>query len=805
MEGLSVIGKKNVNITSLIVDSEKLLSFDKNSFKIRMEQKFKFPINIKLQLDDQSIFNEIVVKGIDKVNLGNINIYLSENAQQWRKVIINNIYTNEKNAEIKIDIQLIKSQFINIIFYDCVVLKGFNEIITYLNCSLNMKISASSCLDRLWVPENLIEWREEYGWASVIHHTEAEDIIEIDMENQWYLSKFKARSIIGNPNCFPEKFFIEISLDKILWVKIIQEENFHVSNGDWYEWSFPIQKARYIKMSLHPLKIKKNEYCSKILSLDFFIIPENLLYKIQKNYFANSYASELFPGILKLAENNSTIPGNAIQGNDSRLRAGTTEYPGICQLAKDGESRGNVVVQGNDSRLRVGTAEYPGICQLAKDGESRGNVVVQGNDSRLRAGTTEYPGICQLAKDGESRGNAVVQGNDSRLRVGTAEYPGICQLAKDGESRGNAVVQGNDSRLRVGTAEYPGICQLARHNEIASNKALQSDDPRLNEASENKAGRVQLAKNGEITSLKVLQSDDDRIKQATKDRHGIVLLADHGKSIANRVVQSDDPRLSDSRLPKPHIHEYAEKNHEYNSHTGSLNIFLDKKDNYDSKNNYYSSTMNYPFSVANKDGLAAGIHGGLVLSAEKNPALIVFSNANVGVNISSRQKNAAVLISENDYALVLPKKNGNIRGSEKAIYAEGLIDIRGGVQISGTRALVVKWNKFSNEVFSEGDILSIDESGTIQKINQANQSIIGIFTKNSDFILSNSDDPGILISLSGIVQVKTIGKVRSGNKLGYFNGNHGIAQKIDDSSFNLIALESSDDEQEKLIWCLMRS
>ena len=709
MEGLSVIGKKNVNITSLIVDSEKLLSFDKNSFKIRMEQKFKFPINIKLQLDDQSIFNEIVVKGIDKVNLGNINIYLSENAQQWRKVIINNIYTNEKNAEIKIDIQLIKSQFINIIFYDCVVLKGFNEIITYLNCSLNMKISASSCLDRLWVPENLIEWREEYGWASVIHHTEAEDIIEIDMENQWYLSKFKARSIIGNPNCFPEKFFIEISLDKILWVKIIQEENFHVSNGDWYEWSFPIQKARYIKMSLHPLKIKKNEYCSKILSLDFFIIPENLLYKIQKNYFANSYASELFPGILKLAENNSTIPGNAIQGNDSRLRAGTTEYPGICQLAKDGESRGNVVVQGNDSRLRVGTAEYP------------------------------------------------------------------------------------------------GICQLARHNEIASNKALQSDDPRLNEASENKAGRVQLAKNGEITSLKVLQSDDDRIKQATKDRHGIVLLADHGKSIANRVVQSDDPRLSDSRLPKPHIHEYAEKNHEYNSHTGSLNIFLDKKDNYDSKNNYYSSTMNYPFSVANKDGLAAGIHGGLVLSAEKNPALIVFSNANVGVNISSRQKNAAVLISENDYALVLPKKNGNIRGSEKAIYAEGLIDIRGGVQISGTRALVVKWNKFSNEVFSEGDILSIDESGTIQKINQANQSIIGIFTKNSDFILSNSDDPGILISLSGIVQVKTIGKVRSGNKLGYFNGNHGIAQKIDDSSFNLIALESSDDEQEKLIWCLMRS
>ncbi|MDH4263448.1 MAG: hypothetical protein OEV78_10435, partial [Spirochaetia bacterium] len=364
-----------------------------------------------------------------------------------------------------------------------------------------------------------------------------------------------------------------------------------------------------------------------------------------------------------------------------------------------------------------------------------------------------------------------VQGNDSRLREATTEYHGITQLAKDGESRAGVSVQGNDSRLREATTEYKG--------------------------------RVQLARNGENSSSKVVQSNDERIQPATAEKYGIVLLANHGASIPNRIVQSDDPRLSDDRNPKPHQHEYADKVHDFNSHSGVLHIKSNKKTSSDLSNNYFSSTAEYPFLIENKEGIAAGIYGGLVVSAEKNQAIMAFSNSNVGLDVVSREKNAAVFLSEKEFAISIPEKRGKTTGSKKAIYSEGLVDIRGGLQITGSRALIVKWSKFSNEVFSEGDLLTINTSGELEKIKNKNQQLVGILTKNTSFILIDSDEPGIYIALSGIVQVKVAGTILCGDMLGYSDGDHGVAKKAKQPT-GLIALESSENNHEKLIWCLIK-
>ncbi|MDH4263463.1 MAG: discoidin domain-containing protein, partial [Spirochaetia bacterium] len=391
------------------------IEFEYDLKKIKLLHNF----DIKITLDNDNIFNEITLSKFEKVNFHFINIYSSHDKINWEKITVINIHLNA--GKLIISLPLIQAKYINLIINEFTISNDSTKIQGSINYISNPLISTSSNLDRLWVAQNLLEWRNDYGWSSAIHADQKEDIINIDLNHEFYISRIKLKSINENNNYFPVNFLIELSNDKILWNRVISEENYFVSKNNWYEWGFTLYKSRYIRIITIPARVRKNEYVSKILSIDIYAIPQNIIYQAQKNYFSNIYASELFPGLVKLAENNSTLSGVVIQGNDSRLREATTEYHGITQLAKDGESRAGVSVQGNDSRLREATTEYHGITQLAKDGESRAGVSVQGNDSRLREATTEYHGITQLAKDGESRAGVSVQGNDSRLREATTE------------------------------------------------------------------------------------------------------------------------------------------------------------------------------------------------------------------------------------------------------------------------------------------------------------------------------------------------------------------------------------------------
>jgi len=763
---ISIIRRSNININEVNLNIGNC-KFHENNVMLNFENENQLKINLLIQINS-NILNKIIFKANNNNNLDILGIYYSNDNINWTKMLINNVI--RKNDFIYVEFPLYQIEYIHIIFNT----KNEKNISITLNNQTEINTTCNNNLDRLWISENLIDLREDYGWSSLVLNENHPININFDLNTVYYLNQIKLRSIKNDNDYFPKKFIIEISLDNLIWHNIVSEENFYTTSFAWYQWIVPIQKCRYIKLTiLENNKIKKDEYVSKILDIDLICIPENFIEKLLNKKLEYAYASELIPGVVKLAENLSTKPQSVVQGNDSRLRTATTEYPGLTQLAKDSENRAGVVVQGNDSRLRTATTEYPGLTQLAKDSENRAGVVVQGNDSRLRTATTEYPGLTQLAKDSENRAGVVVQGNDSRLRTATTEYPGLTQLAK--------------------------------HNEISVNKVILSDDPRLLEGNEIIKGRVGFAKDGEISSLKAVQSNDHRIQPASIESYGIVKIATNGHSVKNCVVESTDSRLNDARIPLPHVHAYAEQNHEFNTHKGNLNINMDCKIPY--PDGYYFNAMtSMPLSVINSLGPAIAANGGIVSFSEKQAGLISFSNQSFAIDARGKLKPGAIIISENDYSVILPKQHQSIKSSGKSLLAEGLVHLKGGLAIEGMQSISIKLDTFENEAYANGDMLTINEYGKIEKIKKENQPFFGIYQNNSDFIFSEKTNLNlsILVSILGIVKIRVTGKIKAGDSVEFSKGNPGVGMKSNRPIFSIICLEKNDEASEKLVKCLIR-
>ncbi|MDH5718713.1 MAG: coagulation factor 5/8 type domain protein, partial [Spirochaetia bacterium] len=426
---------------------------------------------------------------------------------------------------------------------------------------------------------------------------------------------------------------------------------------------------------------------------------------------------------------------------------------------------------------------------------------------RLRLSSEEYPGIVQLAKDKESRANLAIQSNDSRLRLSSEEYPGIVQLAKDQEIRSGLVVQSTDSRLKNGTVTKSGIIQFAKHNEFASEKAIQSDDPRLIEGSTERKGRIQFAKDLEIASLKAIQANDSRLKKATTKNYGIVCLAEHGKKIKETAVQSDDPRLEDRRKPLPHEHDYALKVHDFSSHTGNIHIESDIKTSSIS-NMKLPNLESMPFGIKNKSGWAGGFYGGLICKNDKEQAIFAVSENNYALEALSKNNGGALFFSENSYAVNIPSTIYNLKSSNKSLIAEGLVTLKGGLEVSGSYSVVVSWHKFSSAVFVEGDLLTINENNEIDKAKNKNDIIIGVYIKNPSFKLGGFNKiKNIFIAVSGIAKIRIKGSIKAGNKIFFDASEPGIAKSVlseNKKEIVGISLESYNDDKEKLVWCILR-
>ncbi len=660
-----------------------------------------------------------------------------------------------------------------------------------------VKLKASSESDRLWTAENLIDRREDYGWASVIREKNEIDTITADLNGLFFIAEVHLKSVHDEYNFFPQTFQIQLSENGSVWQTVQSEDHFFAAPGSWYAWRFPATRARYVRLQIdRHAHYRKAEYQSKILDLaiigatDFSLVGSH-------SASAARMASENVPGLVLLAGNNIAAPNRVVQSDDARLRNASTEYRGIVQFARDNEAAPEKAVQGNDSRLKVATVSAPGIVRLAKDGEVSDQAAVQGSDARLRRATEDAPGIVQLAKDGETRPGVALQASDSRLKAASLEAAGIVVLAKDGETAAGKAVQGNDTRLRLSSQAWPGIVQLAAHGEIAGNKAVVADDPRLIEADESRKGRVQFARKGESADLKAVQASDPRLQNATEENPGVVRFARDGVAATGQAVQASDSRLSDARPPRPHMHsEYALVQHEYNSHTGNIVI---KHSGRTAVPDGFSTPLDLhaPIVAENTQGVAGIFSGGMVSSAEGTAAYLVSRSA-TALQAVSRDQAAASLVSANNFALHIPRSLGGVKGSEKAIRAEGQVLVEGQVSVKGVPCLTVALPKAASEAFVEGDLLTVD-NGVVAKLRNDSQPFIGVVAKEGAVQLEGGQ-VGIRVAVAGLVSLRVFGIVRAGDKLTFNPGQPGTCRVAQDKDKVLaVALESINNEREKQV------
>ncbi len=761
-------------------------------------------VQVEIQLEKSSTLNSISF--INKSGATSISaFYLVDDDENWAKIPILN--KDLDGDTTRLQTPLITTRAVQVVFYKSGTESLKQLEVTHLTFAqrADFSLNASSQFDRLWVVENLIDGRPDYGWASA-PGAENEEWFQVDLGSAYFLNQVRLKSVQDAENQFPDKFSILVSINQLNWQTVATEDNFFVSSNSWYSWIFNPVRAQFIKVIIeNPAKKPKS---FKVLEFDTSAVAENKMVDYSKSE-AVAYASELMPGAVILSENHGSAPNRAVQASDTRLRPATTESIGLVQLAKDSQASEGLVVQSNDSRLKTANENSAGIVQLAKDGEGRAGAVVQGHDMRLKPASTENAGIARLAKDRETRPESVVQGNDSRLREATVESAGIIKLAKNGEAEANAVVQSDDKRLRSASTTWSGIVQLAELDEEAAMKALQANDPRLKKGSETEYGRVIFARNKEAVSLRAVQADDSRLSPATEDKEGIVRFARSGAKVDNAAVQASDSRLEDAREPLPHEHDYAKPQHDLNSHTGPLNVEINKSVQ-DLKGFSVPDLNNFSLSSKNNEGWAAGFNGGLVSQGNKNSAIKGVASDHNAVQGYSRNQPAGMFISEKDFALILPGKHEGVQSSDKSLMAQGKAVFKGEVNFKGSLSFELEWDKVSSEAFAEGDLLTVNADGVIEKLKNINQACIGIYTNQSRITLKKENPSGkkrLTLSIAGAVNIRVTGPVVGGRYIGFAGANPGVAKELPQSSGQnavAIALESSNSQGEKLVKCLLR-
>jgi hypothetical protein len=478
-------------------------------------------------------------------------------------------------------------------------------------------------------------------------------------------------------------------------------------------------------------------------------------------------------GIVELAEDGEASAGVAVQGNDRRLKEASTVSKGIIRLADDGETNPGSAVQGSDKRLKEATTITKGIIELAEDGEDSAGVAVQGNDRRLKEATTVTKGIVELAEDGEDFSGVAVQGNDRRLKEATTVTKGIVELAEDGETSAGVAVQGNDRRLKEATTVTKGIVELAEDGEDISGVAVQGNDRRLKEATTVTKGIVELADDGESTAGLAVQGNDRRLKPADEERHGIVRLAKNNEIRKGYAVQSDDDRLSDKRDPLSHTHEYAPLKHDFDSHTGAINVTAEKNTEFFEITAPPSGASVIRGENSSPGAGSIGVAGisGAVSEKGRGSYGVLGHSRHIGVrgqaSGTGEEPGAGVLgiarfgaggvfASEHGYSLVaegfgrVQNFDGtvNLNGSGEALLVNGSSQFDGRVNITNNAAdslfpanIVEYFEVDDDEFLSPGDLLVVSDKGgsLLSKSRKPfSKGVIGVISGNPTLVINNS-------------------------------------------------------------------
>ncbi len=629
-----------------------------------------------------------------------------------------------------------------------------------------VKLEVSSERDRLWVKENLIDERPDYGWASLESPQPKEEFFLIDLGSISRVNELRLLSPKEGHLYFPETFTVYYSEDDLTWNQLLEENQFLSEPGIWYQWRFLPANIRFLKFVSRPRKIQnKEKYGTRIAEVELYAAPylSDLTHKPTAEPLP--YATVLRSGLVRLAVDGETSEGAAVQANDRRLRDASTEYKGIVELASDGEDKDGVVVQGNDRRLKHANEAAYGLVRLASNGENRADRVVQGNDERLKPATSQNLGIVELAENGETKEGVVVQGNDDRLKHATSNRFGLVQLAGTGDTTPGKVVTSDDARLRRATTETPGILRFASNGEESADAAVQGNDKRLKLATPQSFGIVKLSRSGEASEGTVVQGNDERLRNASTEYPGIVTVAPKGKSISGHVVSSDDPRLSDTRDPKPHTHDYANREHDFSSHTGFLRL---------------KGSVEAPYTNISPPPENAGIvyarneseKGSGLVGSGKFAGILAFGEkfGARGDSSSSEKESAGILgLAKRGFGGWFHSRSGhavyasgkgipllNETGSGKAILAEGDSDFHGTVFVQtgkGTDCIAKFFPVQSADVIAEGDLLAMGEDGKLYKSRQPNATnIVGIAVKSAALVLGEKPqtEGQWLVAIAGV-------------------------------------------------------
>ena len=647
-----------------------------------------------------------------------------------------------------------------------------------------VKTDVSSELDRLWVKENLIDSRPDYGWSSALRSGRTEEFIELDLGSINRVGELRLLSKNDPDPLFPAGFRITYSEDNISWHHLIEENGFVAEPGTWYRWRFVPHNMRHIRLTIEEgARTREGKVVSQIIELELYAFPDSLEDRQDRVLPVNvPYASVIRSGIIRMAMDGEVREGVAVQASDRRLKDATTEARGIVELASDGEIGPGLAVQSNDRRLKIATEDLPGIVRLARDGEERAGNVVQSNDSRLKYASEEAAGLVELAADGEIRPGVVVQSNDRRLKPATVAAPGIVKLADNGSDKPNEVVQGSDRRLKDATTEQKGIMRFARGGETEDDAAVQGSDPRLRKATTEAPGIIELAQSGEDRAGVVVQGNDHRLKLASEERAGILSLAPAGSTMAGLAVQGNDPRLSDNRDPRPHEHPYAPVQHSYDSHTGHIRME-------ESTGEPYKAIVNPPLDHAPITGINTGGGAGLVGQGKQEGVLGSGELSGItglspatgdGVLGASRRGAGGRFISETGFSLIAggEKNERGLLSSGPGLLVHGSSLFTGTIHGSPTTtpAIAMYFEVEDRDVILPGDILVASEKdGCLRKSREQNSTrVIGVVVENASIIMNTPEQvlsahgdgtgpAGIrkpvgmeLVAISGLVPVRVI-------------------------------------------------
>lgn len=715
-----------------------------------MEKELDFmPNTFRFEISDDGIVWEPIIKEYEYSKV-------SKKLCKWNFSMINSAYLkmviklNRKDKEGKY-----KTAFSNF----KIMISGIEKII------------ASSENDRFWVKENIIDSRPDYGWSSLEKSSPSEEYLTVDLGSINRVEEIRLLSKNAEETNFPETFYFYHSEDDLSWHHLHEEPQFMSEPATWYKWKFFPTNFRFLKILCINNKINSTKkYLSQIVELEIYATPDiTILSKKRITAESPPYSSIMRPGLVRLGADGETKEGVAVQGSDRRLRDATTEFKGIVELATDGEEREGVAVQGNDKRLKNATENTYGLVRLARNLESKETLVVQSNDDRLKMATKDNAGIVELAEDGETRPGVVVQGNDKRLKKATTSEYGLTIMAELGTETPGKVVTADDPRIKPATTEKMGILRFANNGEESSLAAIQGNDKRLKKATTETPGIVELAQSGETKEGVVIQGNDKRLKYATADDAGIMMFAKHDVNTPNKAVMADDPRLYDAREAKPHTHEYAPLTHDYNSHSGLIQL----RGSASSEFKHISPpTLNHSVIFAKNEskggsGISGvGIDEGIIGYGEDN-GIIGYSNGtdeeSAGILGSSKKGFGGIFTSQRKHALFV---NGNglkkkdIAGSGKGLLVNGESDFYGNVHFvdaNGNDCVARYFKLAHNDIVTKGDLLIItDKDGAVAKSRNAySPRVIGVCVESASVDLGEkkTGNEFVLVALLGVVKL----------------------------------------------------